>query len=228
MLCTCQNPIVPGKGAAGRGVFGRFVKLLGFGLPPSLRQQGLVKSTIDEADSGRCLRMRRSAGGWETAIRVYTRHARKQAWNGFWKPDLSQHCRNALGSLIPHPNLRGEAFGVLRWQGGRGAYGDSGQACHLSSPPRMCPSQTMTSRTRHLDTDTADCPQCSLKKAQPPEDASLGKWDFWASRLLPDICISQYLCGESQYVGGTSQGGENKHLPVTLCQPGKQRGGTDG
>ena len=129
--------------------------------------------------------MRRSAGGWEKAIRVYTGHARKQAWNGFWKPDLSQHCGNALGSLIPHPSLRGEAFGVSWWRWGRGACGDSGQASHLSSPPRMCPSQTMTSTTRHLDTDTAVCPQCSLKKAQPPKDSSLGKRDFWASRYCP-------------------------------------------
>lgn len=202
---------------------------MGLGLLPSLRQQGLVKSTIDEADSGRCLRMRRSAGGWEKAIRVYTGHARRQAWNGFWKPDLSQHCGNALGSLIPHLSLRGEAFGVSWWRWGRGACGDSGQASHLSSPPRMCPSQTMTSRTRHLDTDTAACPQCYLKKAQPPKDSSLGKRDFWASRLLPDTQRhSQYLCGKSQHVGRTSQGGENKQLPVTLCQPGKQRGGTDG
>ena len=52
-------------------------------------------------------------------------------------------------------------------------------------PPGMCPNQTMTSRTRHLNTDMAPCPQCSLKKAQPPEGSSLGKWDFWASLLLP-------------------------------------------
>lgn len=188
MLCTCQNPIVPGKGAAGRGVFGRFVKLSG--LPPSLRQQGLVKSTIDEADSGRCLRMRRSAGGWEAAIRVYTGHARKQAWDGFRKPDLLA-LQGCSGELESPPESEGRGFwGFVVGGGGKGACGDSGQASHLSLPPRMCPSQTMTSRTRHLDTDTAACPQCSLKKAQPPEDSSLGKRDFWASRLLPNTCIS--------------------------------------
>lgn len=172
--------------------------------------------------------MRRSAGGWEAAIRVYTGHARKQAWDGFRKPDLLalQECS---GELESSPESEGRGFwGFVVGGGGKGACGDSGQASHLSSPPRMCPSQTMTSRTRHLDTDMAACPQRSLKKAQPPEDSSLGKWDFWASRLLPDTCISQYLCGKSEHVGRTSQGGENKQSPVTLCQPGKQRGGAEG
>lgn len=78
-----------------------------------------MKSMTDEADSGRCLRMRHSAGGWEEAIRVYTGHARKQAWDEFRKPDLLalQECS---GELESSPSLRGEGFGVLWWEvGGR-------------------------------------------------------------------------------------------------------------
>lgn len=36
--------------------------------------------------------MKRRAGGWETAIRVYSRHCRKQVLNGFVKLDPTHGC----------------------------------------------------------------------------------------------------------------------------------------
>lgn len=116
--------------------------------PAKAEATGTVESVTGEAASGRCkdkMESRRLGDSNWTAMGVYTEHSRKQAQNGFVKPDPSQRCRMLRGAGGP----RGEDFGGF-W-----SFQDSDQASHAPYPacPRMCHGQIMTSGGKYLNTE---------------------------------------------------------------------------
>lgn len=87
-----------------------------------------MKWVINEADSGRW-ENEMECGGWGAASRAYSGHSRKQAWNGFVKPDPSQLRRTLSGAGFL---IQGQGTSVLIVA-----------TCEilvklLTSPPGMC------------------------------------------------------------------------------------------
>lgn len=113
------------------------------------------------------IRMRWRAGGWETA--VYTGHYRKQAQNGFAKPDPFKTVRCSV-------ELEAQGRGIfIFW-----SFLDSGQASYPL--PRlsglMCHGQIMTSEAKYLNTgweegSAAFCRSAFCKEGTPTEIVSL-------------------------------------------------------